>query len=145
MIRQAKLKMSDQENPGTRFRKEALSLAPENNKGIVYADLFEVALGSLKEKGKIDSWQATERYSQLDQEGIDYLVEAEGRTIPIQITSTHDKARKKRKKQREAGKREIPIIRLVLLKEKRDGGLKSVERVEKDILETISSYQEQSF
>lgn len=131
--------MTTKESWRRQLRRIGLELGPPGDEGKIYATRFEAALESLKAKGKITDWRATEQFSEEDERGIDYFVEVGDQRIPFQITSTWKNAQKRRKRLREKGS-SIPVLYLVEKGGVREGEVKPVDKVKGEIRRAIASY-----
>ena len=112
---------------------EAAKKVAEDYEGAMFEARFESTLDSLLKSESISSWDKTERRTQEDRMGVDYIIEIDGYFIPWQITSTPSEAKKHRSWLKERGG-DLTDIPITYIRSKEHHMMRGVTSLEKEIL-----------
>ena len=121
---------------------EALQQVPAYNLGQVYTARFEEALSVLIAEGGITGFQSTIQNSTDDSRGIDYWVEAEGKTIPFQVKANKQRGGGTHGKTGRMGARGTKYYRehgiaVVKVRQRQELKFRSIRVIKEDIMGKI--------
>lgn len=113
------------------FLHKRLQTYPENDRGLLYLEMFILACLRLKDMGEIEGVEVYPKHSSQDLQGVDAAISVRGQIIAFQITSTLTQVEEHRHVHKKHPER--PPVHFLPIREGDRPTLKNERRISREI------------